>query len=103
MHRPTSHTGSPLPCGLKASGSNHDTAADTLQNDKEAAKQRYKQAGTEMQKPQASHIKKASKAQVKNLRKILHQNRKKGHKLIFDRDAPCQRLEQVKDTSTNKL
>ena len=56
-----------------------------------------------MKKLQASHIKKASKAQVKSLRKIFHQNRKKGHKLIFARDAPCQHLERVKDIGTNKL
>ena len=65
-----------------------------------AAQSRYREAGKEMRKMQACRTKKASLMHMRKMQKILHTNRKKGHKLIFERDAPTQKLEGVKDVKT---
>ncbi len=49
------------------------------------------------------HSKKAKLAQIKKMQKLLHTNKKKGHKLIFDQDCPVKKLESVLDTNEQKV
>ncbi len=69
----------------------------------EAHRARYQQAGCEMKTLHIKHSKKAKLVQIKKMQKVLHTNRKKGHKLIFDQDCPVKKLESVLDTKQQKV
>ena len=72
-------------------------------DDRQAFKARYQQAGREMKKLHLKHVKKAKLMQIKKMQKLLHTNRKKGYKLIFDQDCPVKKLESVLDTQRQKM
>ena len=48
-------------------------------------------------------VHKVRKVQIKKLRSILHANRKQGHRLIINKDAPPQRLDSVQDMPSGKI
>ena len=56
-----------------------------------------------MKRLHLKHINKAKVAHIRKMPKLLHVNRKKGHKLIFNQDSPVNRLESVMDTAQQKL
>ncbi len=68
-----------------------------------AYRARYQEAGREMKILHIKHSKQARLAQIKKMHKLLHTNRKKGHKLIFDQDCPVKKLESVLDTNEQKV
>ena len=76
---------------------------DISENVKEDMRTRYKQAGKQMKSLQCQQVHKARKMQIKKLRSIFHANRKQGNKMIFNKDAPHQRLDSVKDMPSGKI
>ncbi len=63
----------------------------------------YQAAGREMKTLHIKHSKKARLVQIKKMQKLLHTNRKKGHKPIFDQDCPVKKLDSVLDTNQLKV
>ena len=89
-------------CGVNET-INPYTCGPSPTNDKEVLKASYRQAGKEMKQLQAQHRSKSWQQHIRKMQKVLHVNKKKGHKLIFDHGAPPQKLESVTDVKTKQV
>ena len=56
-----------------------------------------------MKQLQHQQISKARRVKIEKMQKLLHANRRMGQKIIFEADAPAQRLSNVKDSVSGKV